>query len=305
MNDNLSSSCALCAECAPLCVSHVLPAFIFRWLRKSSATGHFRFVQSPDRRVQDGIKLPLLCEECEGRLNQFETAFATGLFHPWNANSGTPIRYGSWLLKFCVSISWRVLKYVEDQTGLQHLDPAQKESAKAAMERWSNFILGIEPHPGPFEQHLLPLDPVESYSINEMPNNINRYFLRAVEMDLPRGAKSAYTYAKFGKFALFGFIQPPAQKWVGTKVHVRSGLIAPREYQLPRELMDYFSERARRYGEASARISDKQQDKIEGEIFRNVDRLKSSATLDAMLHDQRLFGADAILNRPQDRKNKD
>lgn len=206
MNMERSTRCALCGDAAPLHRSHVLPAFVFRWLRESSATGYIRFAESPDKRVQDGIKLPLLCTKCEGRLGRFETAFATNLFHPYNSESGKHIRYGDWLLKFCVSISWRVLTYAADQTGLEHLAPEQKEIAKIASDLWSKLILVNESHPGQFEQHLLPLDPIDSHSLEDLPNNINRYFLRAVEMDLPAGEKSAYTYAKFGKFALFGFI---------------------------------------------------------------------------------------------------
>lgn len=299
MNDEINAHCALCRKIAPLDRSHVLPAFVFRWLRESSATGHIRFAETPDKRVQDGVKLPLLCRACEGRLNQFETAFATNLFHPWNADSGKPIRYEDWLLKFCVSVSWRVLKYTQDQFGLPHFNAEQQESAKNALDRWSQFILGVAPHPGIFEQHLLPLDPIESHSRKVLPNNINRYFLRAVELDLPAGEKSAYTYAKLGKFALFGFVRPPARKWIGTKVHVRTGIIGPREYEFPVELGDYFSDRATRYGEIYSRISSKQQDKIEDDVMRDVDRLKSSATLDAMLHDLRLFGVEALLRRPE------
>jgi hypothetical protein len=299
MNIEPSSHCALCGEAAALHRSHVLPAFIFRWFRESSATGHIRFSEAPDKRVQDGIKLPLLCSKCEGRLSRFETAFATNLFHPWNSDSGKRIRYGDWLLKFCVSISWRVLTYAADKTGLEPLAPEQKEMAKIASDRWSQFILGSEPHPGQFEQHLLHLDPIVSHSLVDLPNNINRYLLRAVEMDLPAGEKSAYTYAKLGKFALFGFIQPPARKWIGTKVHVRAGVIGPGEYQLPPELMSYFHDRATRYGEIYSRISEKQLDKIESDATRDVDRLRSSATAEAMFHDRRLFGTEAILRRPK------
>ncbi len=299
MNIEPSTHCALCGEAAALHRSHVLPAFVFKWLRESSATGHIRFAESPNKRVQDGIKLPMLCTKCEGRLNRFETAFATKLFHPYNSESGKHIRYGDWLLKFCVSISWRVLTYVVDQTGLEHLNPEQKEMAKFASDRWSQFMVGNESHPGQFEQHLLPLDPIESHSLKDPPNNINRYFLRAVEMDLPAGEKSAYTYAKFGKFALFGFIQPPARKWIGTKIHVRDGVIGPREYQLPAALMSCFRDRATRYGEIYSRISENQLDKIESDATRDVDRLRSSATTEAMFHDQRLIGTEAILRRPK------
>src|SRR3546814_6050943 len=50
--------CAFCDSDEPLRESHVLPAFVFRWLRGRSGTGHMRNTDNPNRRVQDGLKLP-------------------------------------------------------------------------------------------------------------------------------------------------------------------------------------------------------------------------------------------------------
>lgn len=304
MNGKSDDCCGLCKSVAPLQDSHILPRFVFKWAKSSSATGHIRFAQSPNKRVQDGIKLPMLCAKCEGRFNQSETAFATTMFHPWNERSGIPIRYEDWLLKFCVSISWRVLKFAEISTGLTNFTAEQIEMAQKASDRWARFLLGFEQNPAQFEQHLIPLDPIDSHSVKGMPSNINRYILRAIEMDIPSGERCAFTYAKMGKFLLFGFVQPPSHKWVGSKVHVNRGIIGPRAYELPHELIDYIKDRAFRYGELGARISEKQQSKIESDVLRNVDRFRASGTLEAMLRDERLFGTDAILHRSQSDSDK-
>src|SRR5690348_14377968 len=95
--------CRLCGRPEVLQRSHVLPAFVFKWLKETSATGYLRSTQAMNKRVQDGIKEKWLCTECETRLSVWETQFASTLFHPLNADGGQKIPYSSWLLKFCIS----------------------------------------------------------------------------------------------------------------------------------------------------------------------------------------------------------
>jgi len=51
----MDATCAFCGEHKDLKVSHVLPAFVFRWLRGRSGSGHLRDTDNPNRRVQDGL----------------------------------------------------------------------------------------------------------------------------------------------------------------------------------------------------------------------------------------------------------
>ena len=64
------SSCRLCGATKELQESHILPGFVFRWKKETSATGYLRFGQQPNLRVQDGVKLHLLCRDCERRFNK-------------------------------------------------------------------------------------------------------------------------------------------------------------------------------------------------------------------------------------------
>jgi hypothetical protein len=290
-----STICALCLSAAPLKESHIIPAFVFRWLRDTSATGHVRFAETPNKRVQDGLKVPLLCGECEQRLGVWEKLFSEQVFLPWYERSGQPIRYGDWLLKFCVSLSWRVLRHVKDQNGLVHFSDPQKVLSEAALTRWASCILDKAPHPGPFEQHLIPMDAIHSHTFEEVPQNINRYMLRAVELDLPHGSDAAFTYAKIGPFALFGILQPTVMKWEGTKIHVRKGILGSRRYVLPAELFNYIKDRAQRYG--SILMSERQLDKIDADAMRNIERFRGSGTFAAMNHDVRLFGDTSVLRQ--------
>jgi hypothetical protein len=45
----------LCGETNELRESHILPGFVYPWMKETSATGYLRFRQQPNVRVQDGL----------------------------------------------------------------------------------------------------------------------------------------------------------------------------------------------------------------------------------------------------------
>ena len=120
-----TATCRLCGQLGELQDGHILPAFVFKWLKETSGTGFIRFSQEPDRRVQDGHRRRWLCLSCERLLNAWETQFATNLFHPLNEDGGRRVRYREWLLRFCVSVSWRSLSMLKDIEGLGHFTQRQ------------------------------------------------------------------------------------------------------------------------------------------------------------------------------------
>lgn len=110
--------CILCGNERDLQLSHILPAFVFRWLRESSGGAHVRLGANPNQRVQDGHKRHWMCAECEGRLNWSETLFAKELFYPYLKAPSRVFGYSRWLIHFCTSLSWRVLRLYHDEFGL-------------------------------------------------------------------------------------------------------------------------------------------------------------------------------------------
>ena len=65
----LTSECGLCGNLAELRDSHIVPAFVARWIKDTSATGFLRGFHQPNRRVQDFPTKRLLCEGCEQRFS--------------------------------------------------------------------------------------------------------------------------------------------------------------------------------------------------------------------------------------------
>ena len=292
-----TGQCHLCHCNAELQLSHVLPAFVFKWLRESSGNGHLRASDAPNLRVQDGIKLHLLCASCEELLSRPEGTFASQLFLPYTKGTQQIFRYSNWLMQFCTSISWRVLQFYLERQSWEGWTPESLAQIAEAEIVWREVLLGKRQHPGTYQQHILPLDRIES-STGEFAPSINRYLMRAVQVDICRGNESIFTYAKLGRFIILGFIhEPNMASWRGTKVHANEGIIEPREYVVPGALGHYLNEKAAKMSAALAGMSDAQHAKVDKAFRGNVDRYVDSDAFAAMQADVDMFGPAAFSKR--------
>lgn len=287
--------CAFCGKQAVLRESHVLPAFIFRWLRnRSGAASHLRHTDSPNRRVQDGLKFPWLCNDCEGHFSRYETAFASQVFHPWHSGKQR-IAYENWLLKFCVSISWRVLKFARGKNKAPSYTGEQMRLMDEAEVRWRAFLNDDVPHPSAFEQHVLIFDTIADTNVPGLPNNFNRFMMGAVTLDIVGSKESLMTFAKLGRFNIFGIIQKGRGEWGGTKIHVRQGLLMPSKVVIPSGLLDLFIEKAQYASKSMSTISKSQRKKIDDNVIANINEFSKSDQFASILADAEMFGEDAVL----------
>ena len=286
----MAEPCALCVQKADLQDSHIIPAFVFRWLKESSATGFLRFRPELNKRVQDGLRVPLLCSACEQRFGQWEKRFVEDIYAPLNHGKAARFAYGSWLSKFCVSVSWRVLTFLR-KDNLAHFSPAMIEAADRALAIWRSFLLDESPHPGKHQQHMLLLDVVDEHTFSEIPPNLNRYILRSVEFDAACKSKEAFIYSKMGRVVVVGFIHMASpRQWQGSLIHVSHGAIGSQTYTLPDSFGRYLFERARRAGDFYENISRRQADRISRDYRENMDKAVASETWKAMDQDVKLVG---------------
>lgn len=281
--------CALCQLSGPLCVSHVLPAFIFKEQRRRSATGHIRNSENPNLRSQDGLKKPWLCRSCESLFSRFETSFSSRIFHPW-LKGKLPLPYEEWMLKFCTSVSWRVLKHCRDLNNQAHYSDEQNRLLTQAEQQWRGFLLGHAPHPASFHQHLMMFDCIEQTTFDDLPININRWLLTTTTLDIVGSERSLFTMAKMGRFCLFGQIQAGPDRWENTKIHLRSGCLKKGKVIVPYGLMNLFEEKAAVARNAMEKMSDAQQLKVQETLAANEDRLIRSDQFRAMQADYDLHG---------------
>src|ERR1039458_2524178 len=289
--------CALCQQERDLCDSHIIPSFVFAWFKESSATGYMRLGREINRRVQDGLKPKLLCEECEKRFNQFETPFAANLFYPLHKDESLRLRPGPWFhyelwcMKFAASVSWRILTYFS-QLGLKHFTEEQQQAARAALSTWRSFLLGESENPGAHELHMVLLDRIADHTFSNLPKNFNRYLVRSIEPDVVRGKESVFVYAKMCRVVIIGFVRKnPKEKWGGTKLHVGKGEIGGLNYELPSQLLKYMCGRAQRLIELEAKLSPRQRQKNDDEFEMQKERALNSECLSISLYDYEMFGS--------------
>lgn len=293
------SACPLCGGPGPFKVSHIIPGFVFRWLRTTSSTGHIRAGDDPSRRVQDGLKKRWLCGSCEAVFSGLERRFANEMFNPWSAGDVRRVDYGDWLLRFCTSVSWRILRHGMDQQPMDHLSDHQMAAAKGAEENWRRFLLGELPHPGRYEQHIVPwLGPLKGGPQGDLPNNFNRYLMRGTGIDVfTTGGGAAFTSAKMGRFSVFGTIVPSKDKWEGTKVNLNGRLPCLR-LVFPGFLREYLKMQALKVKAADQAIPVHHRARIERDLYRNLDRFQTSDQFAVMMHDADAFGLEALIWSP-------
>lgn len=286
--------CSLCGSAGPLCESHIIPHFVIQWLRESSATGHIRFGEAPNLRVQDGVKQHLLCATCEGLLSGWERETAEQLFKPYHRDSKAVLFYGPWLAKFCASLCWRVL-FIYRGLGLEHLSEQQLKLVSRALDFWRGMMFDRRPHPGEFELHIVPVPGLHAVEGFDPPPNMNRYFAREVEADIGANDESVFVHVKLCRLIVIGFVQMPnAREWKGTRVKMRRGKVGGQNYFLPKNFGEYLVERAKHVASVHASISEPQMQKIEAAMRKDMDRAASSDTFEAMSQDVEMFGSAAF-----------
>ena len=291
----MNGKCYLCNTETELCLSHIIPKFVYRWLIETSP-GYMRDSREPNRRVQDGVKEYLLCSDCEELFSSWEKQFAENIFIPLHTGENRQLQmpYREWCIKFAVSVSWRVLTYGK-LNGLKHFTDEQNVKADNALKTWGGFLLGERNHPGEYEQHIVPLDIIDSHSVEGMSPYINRYFLRAVDVDIAASTKRAFVYAKMAKVLLIGLIDEAyLNHWQGTKLHVRKGVIGSKRYVAPGGLDTYISSRADKAAKSLASLSPKQRKKVEDMLDEKKDELGETEVFRAMVQDVELFGSAAF-----------
>ena len=287
--------CTLCGGSSDLQASHIIPGFVFDWLRSTSATGHFRFAQSPNLRVQDGLKPRMLCKDCEQLFASWEKTFSEECFVPLNDGAISSLSYGPWMLKFATSVSWRVLSVFVAIDGLAGFPNNIKVEVNGALDEWSQFLLGTKSNPGSHEQHMFLVDIINHSSIADLPPNINRYLSRAIDTVIDFVQDGTVSYVKMGRLVLFGFVSMKhPRRWRGTKLHVQHGQFGQQEIELPSDVVEFIFGRARLAADRYSQISDRQQAQIRKSYEHNLDHAIQSETLRAMHQDVSMFGIRAF-----------
>ncbi|WP_146774312.1 hypothetical protein [Burkholderia cepacia] len=184
-----------------------------------------------------------------------------------------------------------------EKTASRDSSLARNQNVLTAEAVWREYILGVRQHPMQFRQYIYPLDQIAAAS-GEFAPNINRYLMRAIDMDLCESRSSTFVYSKLGRFIILGVVsQSDAASWQGGKVHASEGAVESRRYVMPVGLGSYLNSRAKKIDEALASISDRQYQKVQDGIKANAHKFVKSDSFVAMQADIEMFGDDAFLIR--------
>lgn len=189
-------------------------------------------------RDQDTIKVPLLCQRCESEISKVETAFRKNVL-PTNRSLLCPISYGNWMLKFSVSLSWRVLSYLKYAPAYREEDITSRgiipfvsplsadfhDDAEKALEVWRGFLIDQRKDVDQYEQHFIILGGQNSPRDNNA--SLSFTLFQADEM-------IATHTLLLGQLIILGFIRhSPRLEWKGTKINASGGQIGSRsQFQL-------------------------------------------------------------------------
>lgn len=291
------SLCALCQISPNLVESHFIPAFVYRWIKETSATGFLRGGFAPEKRLQDGFKAPLLCSGCEQKFSDWERLFSERAFYPYvnielsdegiAQSKVKSFRYEEWLLQFCVSLQWRCLLLPDTDGPL--LSKKQTTELREVFRVWRDFLLRKRNDTGPWRHYLVFLQNLGAASgpgfPHNLPTNANLYGLRAIDTTPVFGSKQLSLYTKLGPMFFWTSIIPSENKKMSRcriqkkGVHeTATSIVNPRIGSFivvtrPTEIGGVMGE------------SSKVQKRVERAFLRNPDKVKNSMTNAALLGD--------------------
>lgn len=298
-----TATCRMCAAAAALEKGHVIPAFVYRWLKDTSATGYLRAATNPNVRLQDGVRRYWFCRRCEDTMSRRERAFAANLFPLIVSGARTPYPHGPWLSRFLASVALRVLMlHAEHDDAFDFFTPEQRALVPRAVEHWRAFVHGEAETPGIHDLHFVPMGVLARVDGNRvvLPPNFNRYVLLSTDMHVASNSAQAFVYVKMGPAIAFGFIHPPvADLWSGTRVAFGDGHVGG-SIGLSVGVLEYLIERAEKMHMVSKRCSARQEEKIAQAISANPERAAASATFRATAADVEQFGIARVFPLDED-----
>ena len=257
-----TGACRLCGSKGILQQSHIIPKFVVDWM-KATGGRYFRLATSPNLRRQDFSTVRLLCRDCEQRFSALEHHFARAIFQPVVNENRLTLEYDASLIKFLVSVLWRVLATDLDKNRIPEAYRAHLEAAEA---EWRGGLLGNRDFERYGRIHMF----VTEIALPGSPP-ANLYLTRHIDTTVAASSTTCFVYAKFARFITWAdIVGLRAAQFRGTLVHNGAGLHRIGEQQiLDGKFGSFILERATTAEAlADAHLSEKQREVIAKEFAR-------------------------------------
>lgn len=283
--------CKLCQSESTLKESHFIPKFVGKWIKKTGVTGYIRESNEVHKRAQDIAKEYWLCVDCEGLFSEWERQFANRVFYPFVDKGESEASYEKWMVRFCASLSWRTLTYTRSKNESESKPENYIKEIEGAELHLRKFLLGELDNLDQYEQHVFPLERIESTTERSLPPNINRYFLRTMAMDIVGNSTDIFLFTKLPSFIVLGAVKAKdLNKMRSSRISLKQGRLSPREYRWPDGFINYIVEKANAVAEAYDKIPESHKDSFDEYIKNNPEKAAKSKLLEAFMYDYDQFG---------------
>lgn len=288
--------CALCENVDKLQLSHIIPKFVFRYLKKDSFTGRMRNVSNPNKAVQDGDKMYLLCGKCEKLFSQRETLFSNKFFQKFKADGFNGLSYdGNWLNYFITSVNWRTLYldlkgFVENNDKENGVDKKDLKLLIKTEKIMRDYLLDFRSDLSFIENHIFFFDDVKSIDSSLRISSPHRLIQGSAfgYTVLTKNPKGIYVVANLTGIIIVTIIKKATkEKWRNSYVKQESGKIkVPQQVRSPifSELF-YLQEQREKY---LNQMSEKQKQQIIDKVVVSGESYKKSGSYKRFLKDQEI-----------------
>ncbi len=262
--------CRLCGSNEAIKGSHVTPALVYRAIKADSATGFMRLAASPNQRIQDGDKHPLLCSDCEQRFGQREAKFNKHVFKAFHQHDHDSFDYGDWLHYFLTSVTWRTLIMdLGDDATIVRIPTQVLPDFEAAADTMRRYLLGNNTLATRIDNHVF-LFPSDSSCSPELaaagPNFLIRRSVGGYT--LWGDGFSAVMHNLAGFWCVTHIRLNPNDTWQNTQIAPAGGQFRPPQI-VESWIAHAFFEDIIEFSKKRHNMSDKQREIIERSVQRN------------------------------------
>lgn len=283
--------CALCRQVKALELSHIVPKFVIRYLKKTSV-GAIRNLENIDRVVQDGEKHYLLCGDCEDLFSTYETKFANSFFHPFMKDNQKEFHYDCETYYFLTSVSWRslyldILDFVANAEEVG-IDTETLNCLIVREGQMRNFLLGKQSNVAGIEHHVFFFEDIKSITNDLIDTRPHTTIHRSIGSYtfFNKELKTYATVTNMMGIILFTLYSKGKQEhWVNTEIVNGSGSIKAENQIIESVCGNELIEMLNNAKCAASEISEKQRALINERAQTKIEDFKKSKTFEDLMKD--------------------
>lgn len=251
-----SEICKLCEQKKALRESHIIPKFVFRWLKQTGGK-YIRKADNVNKRVEDGVKDYLLCDDCEELFSKLENKFAREIFYPYSNKNIDSFNYDQDLLKFSISVLYRIL--LINHNDKQSFDNIHFNALIKAENEWRNFLYSNQKLESFKNIHIYFASAEKIKNVLPTERFLN-FYLRGIDGTIVSNIESCIVYVKMARIILIGEIEGfDNSEMKNTLINMDAGEILAKETKMNPLFNEFFIDRVRQINGFFDKVSDQQK----------------------------------------------